>query len=295
MKILFLEHYKWPHIGGVEKHVQQVTKYLKQKGHKVRIVSEEDIKYPHIKFLGLFYIWLWLFKNRSLIKQSDIIHIHDVFIWYLPFRFLYPKKKVFTTFHGWECIWPIPQKFILYKRLATKLSVGTIAVGKYIEKYYGIKADVIIYGGASHLGGAKAHPRGVHRIVFVGRLDADTGVVQFLEWLKNSSRQSLFKHFRGVIRQYKIDFVGDGPLRERCKKYGKVHGFCNPEPYLKRAEIVVPVGYLSYLEAKAAGCKIMTFANTPIKRDYWKGIKRLKKIPTWNDVANVYLKLWGLY
>ncbi|HET7098950.1 MAG TPA: glycosyltransferase [Patescibacteria group bacterium] len=147
MNILFLTQHKWPHIGGVEKHVGEVSLSLRKKGHKVTIISSEDIKYPHIKFFGLLYIWLWLFNNRKFIKQVDIVHCHDVFIWYLPFRFLYPNKPVFTTLHGWEGVYPIPFKNILLKRIATKLSWGSIAVGNYIGKYYRIKADKITYGG----------------------------------------------------------------------------------------------------------------------------------------------------
>ena len=56
MKILFLTHYVWPHIGGVERHVDCVTKELQLKGHEVKIISENDVKQPHIKFLGLIYI-----------------------------------------------------------------------------------------------------------------------------------------------------------------------------------------------------------------------------------------------
>lgn len=147
MKILFLAQHKWPHVGGVEVHIRELVKSLKLKGQSVKIISSEDIRYPKIKYLGLLYIWHWLWKNREIIKSSDLVHVHDVFIWYLPFRFLYPSKKVYTTFHGWEGVWPIPWKNILQKRIASKLSTGTIAVGKYIEKYYGIKADKIIYGG----------------------------------------------------------------------------------------------------------------------------------------------------
>lgn len=146
MKILFITRRCYPQIGGVEKHVGEVAKVLRKKGHTVTIVSEADIQYPHIKFLGLIFIWLWLFKNRKIIEKADIIHCHDVFIWYLPFRFLYPKKPVFTTFHGWEGIWPIPFKNILLKRLASRLSWGTVAVGHFIEKYYGVKVDKITYG-----------------------------------------------------------------------------------------------------------------------------------------------------
>lgn len=146
MRILFLTRRAWPEIGGVEKHVGEISKALKRRGHKVTIISERNIKYPHIKYLGIIFIWLWLFKHRKLIKNADVVHCHDVFIWYLPLRFLYFKKPVFTTFHGWEGIWPIPLKNIFLKRLAAKFSWGTISVGHYVEKYYGIKADKIIYG-----------------------------------------------------------------------------------------------------------------------------------------------------
>jgi glycosyltransferase involved in cell wall biosynthesis len=164
MKILFITHYFSPHIGGVEKHVQEVAKSLERKGNSVVILTEKYDKllkdteivdgikvvrfsYPHIKFLGIKFIWWQIFRNRKLIKDADVVHIHDVFVWYLPFRFLYPAKRVYTTFHGWEGKWPIPFGNILQKRLAVRLSSGTIAVGKYIEKYYGIKTNKIIYGG----------------------------------------------------------------------------------------------------------------------------------------------------
>lgn len=147
MRILFLARRVWPKIGGVEKHIGELSKVLKKKGHKVKIISEKDINYPNIKILGLLFIWFWFLRNRKLIEEADIIHCHDIFIWYLPFRFIYFKKPVYTTFHGWEGVWPIPLKNILIRRMANRLSSGTIAIGKYIEKFYGIKADIILYGG----------------------------------------------------------------------------------------------------------------------------------------------------
>ena len=66
------------------------------------------------------------------------------------------------------------------------------------------------------------------------------------------------------------------------------------EKYLKTAEYCVPTGYLSYLEAKSYGCKIITFPNNPLKIDYWKEVKLLKTIPTWNEVVKIYLKLWKI-
>ena len=177
MKILFLAHHKWPRIGGVERHIRAIGDRLQVTGNKVTTISSEDIKPPHIKFFGLLYIWYWLLlRSRKLIIDSDIVHIHDVFIWYLPFRFLFPRKKVFITFHGWEGKYPIPLWNILNKKLANYLCNGSIVVGKYIEKHYGIKADHIIYGAAQPLVvGRLSLVKTKNTLVYLGRQDRDTG------------------------------------------------------------------------------------------------------------------------
>jgi hypothetical protein len=266
MNILFLAKHKWPHVGGVEKHMERLTSNLEKIGHKITTISEEDIKPPKIKLFGLLYIWYWLFKNISLILNSDIVHIHDVFIWYLPFRFLYPRKKVYITFHGWEGKFPIPLWNIFNKRIANKLTNGSIVVGKYIEKWYGIKADYIIHGGVD-LNVKNINAKKIkNTLIWLGRQDKDTGINEFKECLK--SRPELRVKYVTNIK--------------------------NPEKYLRTAEYCVPSGYLSYLEAKSYGCKIMTFANNPLKEDYWNEIKSLRVIPTWYEVVNVYLKLWKI-
>ena len=182
MNILSLTHHKWPRVGGVERHIEAICYKLYALGYKTKIISEEDIKPPHIKIFGLLYFWYWLFKNRELITRSDLVHIHDVFIWYLPFRFLFPKKKVYITFHGWEGVYPIPLWNILNKKVANCLCNGSIAVGKYIEKYYGIKAKYIIYGGVD-IGYRIYDLRKKHKdtLVFLGRKDRDTGYFEFQE------------------------------------------------------------------------------------------------------------------
>jgi len=268
MNILFLTHHKHPHIGGVERHLQFLIFNLQflNKDIKIKTISEEDIKQPHIKIFGLLYIWYWLLKNRSLITRSDLVHIHDVFIWYLPFRFLFPNKKVFITFHGWEGKWPLPMWIIINKRVANYLCNGSIAVGKYIEKYYKIKCNFVIYGATTliHINRVKKIK---NSIVYLGRQDQDTGINEFKKWLITQKNK------------YKVVYITNDP---------------KPEKYLKTAEYCVPAGYLSYLEAKSYGCKIMTFTNNPLKEDYWKEIKTLKTIPTWDEVAEVYIKLWNI-
>lgn len=274
MKILFLAHHKFPHIGGVERHIKAVGDKLYALGYKTKTISSEDIKPPQIKYFGLFYIWYWLFKNRKLITESDIVHIHDVFIWYLPFRFLYPIKKVYITFHGWEGKWPLSMWVIFNKRMANYLCNGSIAVGKYIEKYYKIKTNYIIYGGIGNINKVK-YLKTKNSLVYLGRQDADTGYFEFQEWLKDHNN-------------LKVKYITNDP---------------NPEKYLKSAEYCVPSGYLSYLESLSYGCKILTFANNLLKEDYWKEIseawpaspvKNLKTIPRWNEVTDIYIKLWGI-
>lgn len=117
-------------------------------------------------------------------------------------------------------------------------------------------------------------------IVFVGRLEKDTGLPQFLEWLRVKGK--------GL----KVDFVGDGVLRGKCRKYGKVWGFTDPTSFYKKAEICVPGGYLSYIEALKYKCKIWTYAENPLKEDYWNDIKKIKIFPSWDEVAEMYLRLW---
>lgn len=263
MKVLFISKHKYPHIGGVEKHVYQISKQLEKTGHFITTISEEDIKQPQIKIIGLMYIWLWFLRNIHLIKEADVVHIHDVFIWILPFRFLFPRKKFYITFHGWEGKFPPTVWSIFNKRVANKLTNGSIAVGRYIEKWYGIKSNFIIHGAVDKVNKIKFKKQ-KNTIVWLGRQDKDTGYFEFKEWLE--TRKNLV-----------VKYVSNDP---------------NPEKNLKSAEFCVPSGYLSYLEAKNYGCKIITFANNPLKEDYWSEVKKLKTISTWDYVASIYVKLW---
>lgn len=309
MNIMFICHHFYPHIGGVEKHVFEVSKSLIKKGNKITVVTEKynsnlmsteivdginviRFSYGHIKYIGLFSIWRWMVKNRKMFEKADVIHCHDVFIWYLPLYIILRNKIIVTTFHGWETVYPIPSKFIFLKKITDKLSTKTIVVGNYLNKYYGINSDKVIYGSFGlNKSNIKSSKKNGH-YVFVGRLDKDTGLVEFLNNLDNLSL--LYK---------KLDFCGDGPLRKECEKYGKVHGFTDPTPYYKKAEYVVPGGYLAALEALNYGCKIKLFWNNKLKEDYWKmsPFYKLKgkklynwaREQTWDKLANEYLDLYN--
>src|SRR5260221_12614512 len=123
MKVVFLSRLFYPHIGGVEKHVMEVSRELIKKGHEVTVITErldildsrfhgndrtkeniDGIIVYRIPVGGedwfkKFRVWREMWQLRKVWQDVDIIHAHDAFFWYLPFRFFY-NKKIFTTFHG---------------------------------------------------------------------------------------------------------------------------------------------------------------------------------------------------
>jgi len=293
MKILFLTRLYWPHVGGVEKHVYSLSTSLSTRGHRVTVLTTQydkklksrekrdgiqiiRFKQPGIKYLGLFYTWHWLLKNIDLIKESDIIHIHDVFIWYLPFRILFPRKPVYTTFHGRWGKYPIPFSDIIQKRLGAKLSKGVISIGEYIPRNYGFKSDITLYGAVNKVQNSKfkiQNDKSIHsassglmlskveaskfKIIYVGRLDNDIALDIVLE---------AFSKLSG----YDFEFIGDGEKRKECEKYGKVHGFTDPTPFYKKAKFCFASGYLTIHEALANKCLVFVAYRHPLQRDYYK-------------------------
>src|SRR3989344_6924057 len=162
MIILFFSRLFYPHVGGVEKHVFEISKILLKKKHKVVVITEqydEKLKKQE-NFQGIeiyridvgkddwikkLRVWEEILKLHALIKSADIVHCHDIFFWYIPFRFLFPKKPVFTTFHGYES-YPAPKMAIVQRKIAEKLSKGNICIGDFIQKWYGTKPDFVTYG-----------------------------------------------------------------------------------------------------------------------------------------------------
>lgn len=295
-KILFLTKRLRGSVGGVERHVRNVSKFLIRKHYRIGTIEEGDINPLKIKYLGLLNIWIWVIKNRRIFENADIIHCHDVYIWYMPLNFLFPRKKVVITIHGLEWDDPLKLISILQKRLAVRLSDGSIGIGKFLEKYLHVKFNIISYGAVNAKEFAPK-PKIKNSIVYVGRLEKNTGILKFLKWLEKNNKEN----------KYHVDFCGEGNLRKECERYGTVHGFTNPAPYIRKAAICVPAGYLAALEAMAAKCRIMVFWNNNVKKDYWQMTPFYKwiikddlkssydwaKKQTWEKLANEYIDLYN--
>lgn len=267
-----LTHYFAPRIGGVEKVVQKLAEHLSD--HELVIITEKHeahlkekekynnwttvyrIDYPHKKYIGLLYVWLWFFKNRQLVAAADVVHIHDMFIWYLPLRFLFPFKPVYMTYHGWEGKYPISFKSMLQKKLAYHLTTGNTCVGEHLAIHQGIKANVITYGAVDMP--KKRMKKVENSFVYLGRLIDETGLHLVLK--------ALLK-----LKNMHVEFYGDGLLRGECEEFGKVFGFVeNPGAVLAKAEFCFAGGYLTTLEALANKCLVILCYQNKLKEDCFK-------------------------
>lgn len=356
MTILFFCRRFYPQIGGVEKHVLEISKRLVRKGYKVVVIAEyekntnkqnyqspsgsatitgkiEGIEVYRIdpgsdNWFKKFRLWKELWGLRKLIKSADIIHCHDVFFWYLPFRFLYPTKKVYTTFHGYEGNSMPTRKAILMHKLAEKLSNGNICVGDFLKKWYGTKPSLVTYGAVSVPVLKRQISTDDKLIVFLGRLETETGIMEYLKTFKKLSQ----KH-----PEFKLEVLGDGSLMNEAKKYVKDNkikvnfkGFVkNTDEFIERASYVFVSRYLGILESMMSKKYVLALYNNKIKEDYLKmapfsgyisissdsdelykqledvlsdekqkNIKINKayewvKTETWDKMVNTYLKLWS--
>lgn len=334
MNILFFTRLYEPHIGGVERHAREVARRLVGKGHKVSIITEnftgdlpefeskDGIKIYRFKPGGKLTVWLWFWRNRRLIKQADVVHAHDVFFWLFPSRIIFSQKPMYVTFHGYEGDVPPRRGAVLVRRLSEKLAWGNICIGDYIAKWYGTKPTFVSYGAAELPPGLAGEKPTENRLVFVGRLDEQTGILTYLEAVKELKRKEA---------QVELEVYGDGKFRPQAEKVGKVHGFVkDPLRPLSKARFALVSRYLSILEAMLLKKLVFAVYDDPLKEDYlrmapfakWVVIEESSKKlagkiayflnhpkeerkmvdaaynwaqkQTWEKVTEVYLKLWDV-
>jgi glycosyltransferase involved in cell wall biosynthesis len=268
-----------------------------------------------------FRIWFQLFKLRNIIKLADIVHCHDVFFWYFPFRLLYKNKPIYTTFHGYES-YPINKKAIIVRKISELLSCGNICVGEFMAKWYKTNPTYIFYGGISCNKIHRDIKLNKESAVFVGRLDDQTGIFEYVRAFKLLRKK--YPHFNFVV-------IGEGVYKNIINKDIKVLGWIkNPQFYIEHNNFSFVSRYLSILEAMISKRLVIATYDNPLKEDYlrmtpyadWivieKDPKKLAerviyymehpkekdamiekayqwaKLQTWDKVVDTYLQLWKL-
>jgi len=284
MKIVMFTPYYFPKIGGLEKHVKMVSEELIRRGHHVTIITRKYdeslcddetvngvkiIRYPNIKKLKKI---LWILKNRKMISDADIVHCHDFSIFLvmvLPYKIIFPFKSIFITFHGSEGKLPIPKKQIFYRKLTVRLTKRNLCIGDFIGKYYHFKPDLISYGGVT-IPSADIKQKQVEEnnsIVYVGRLEKDVGIMEYLEALK------ILKNKEKI--EFTLNVCGDGSLRKKIEKFIEennlkviLHGFVNPIPIIEKSKFAFVPNYLAILEAMAHTKLVFAIYHNQLKKDY---------------------------
>jgi glycosyltransferase involved in cell wall biosynthesis len=280
MKILFFTPRFYPHIGGVERHVSEIANVLSKK-NQITIVTEQyqdnlplsekldDVQIFRIpvgqqKSLKL-QIWLWILQNIRLILNADIIHVHDVFYWVLPFRLIFFWKKFYITFHGYEAPGPLSKKQIFWHRVAANLTHANICVGDFHCQVYGVQPTQVTYGGITDFP-ASITAR-TPQITFVGRIANDTGVWTYVRGLEKLHQQKT---------KFSATFYGDGSLRKELQKYALKKSlpitFPGPVPspnqVYAQANLIFSSQYLGILQALAQEKKVIAVADSPLKKIY---------------------------
>ncbi|MBI5356151.1 glycosyltransferase family 4 protein [Candidatus Collierbacteria bacterium] len=240
------------------------------------------------KRFGKIEAWVKLWKNRGLFNWAEVIHVHDVFWWYFPFAvvnkglaLLRQQGQAFAgiTFHGWEGVYPPSRSAVWQKKLATWLSNGTIGVGSFFKKWYGVETDRVVWGAVNlkvnkGLAFRLAKGQALRKIVFLGRLEEVNGIETVMEAMDKLINRQIDKYTNRQIDKLQRDsprfvFIGDGSYRKQAEKFGRVTGMVkDPQKYLVAADVVITSSYISMLEAAAMGKPIIAIANNPLKEDY---------------------------
>lgn len=287
MRVLFVAPNYYPHIGGVERHVREVSLELQKDGHSITIiVPKHDSSYRdferegNIEVVRLNKPQTKLFAGLERVLQAagasgrflkaDIVNFHDVATMWRYGLWIYPilkvlGKKVYITFHGWEGRFPPKGKIVARRKLAARLADGTMCVGHFIEKWYGTRADVVTYGGVHRSSLPETHENSV---VFVGRLAKDSGIDCYLrawEWIvRDHPELRLVICGDGAMKKELEDFVSRTGLRN-VEFLGLVE---NPLPYVTDARVVFTSGYLGILEAFSRKKPVVAVYDNELKKDY---------------------------
>jgi glycosyltransferase involved in cell wall biosynthesis len=334
MKVLQISQYYTPRIGGVEKHLVKLNQELIKNKHQITVLTgnqERDLENEELINQVSIHridnrpsnnykvkIWKQVLAHSRLLIDADIVQVHDVFWWIIP---IYPLifKKLFITFHGHEKSEAPDKKAIFWHRLANKLCKGSIAVGGFHQKYYKVIADEIIFGASEKENFSKDN-RFKNKIIFVGRLITETGILTYLKALKILQDKKII---------YQLDVFGDGPLMNKAKKCVKemelsvvFHGTVpNAEKLFSNYPIAFVSSYLSITEALKQGCQIIAHYHNQFIKDYLelsifknyiftaqtpleigqailkapstkKVNKELSQTLSWPKIAETYQKLW---
>lgn len=349
MHVLMVAERLPPAVGGVERHVAGLARELSRRGHQVTLVApahqeelpeQEQLDGVHILRMpfqttrrrAYVHAWAWWRSQGHLLTRTDLLHFHDVYaLLHLsaPLLSLIRRERRYLTYHGYEMRSPVPLRARLYRRLSANLVQASLCVGHYLVKTFGLHPQAVIYGAVDPIAPIPPPPA-QPAALFVGRLEADTGLEIYLHAL------AILRQEHGI--DLPLTICGEGNLRVPLQAQAArdqlstrfLGAVPNPQIHLEGASLVFASGYLAMLEAMA-GCRpVFAAYPTPVKRDYFEWIPgaadiltivqdaptlaralyallsgqrdftsqvqagfRFASRHTWSNLADGYLHLWG--
>ena len=305
MKIGLISFHTFSQPGGVKRHVLDLSKNLRKKGHKTKIIvprrkrSEnygKDVillgtSFP-LDFTGSKSDFSVNFNpislERTLKKERfDVLHFHNFGVPSIVQILVSPSASNalnVLTFHanvkGSEFLENFPSLLHLLNKVCQWKIDGIIGVASLILSYfkYYKGPKIIIPNGIDleefnlSIPEIKKYCDGKINLLFVGRIEKRKGLIYLLKAFKILNKK--FSNLRLII-------VGNGPLEDECKSYvkknnlkevvfkGSVAGTI--APYYRTADIFVsPAVFgesfgLVLLEAMACGAPVVAFANQGYK------------------------------
>lgn len=281
-----------PHIGGVERHVWEVSRRLLALGCEITVVTErhsEDLPRREILVVpeGRLEVlrvapwrgrrslldparWRTLWPAVRAMSRADVVHFHDFgpFVhWFEPFSWYIRRPLRSITFHGWEGVFPPEPGVIQIRARVEHRTRGNLCIGDFISKWYGTRPTRISYGGVDTPLASPSTPGPDAPALFLGRLAEDTGILVVLEALALLNQRDVHLPLR---------VAGDGPLRAEAEAFCREKGLDvrfigwvrEPAVEIDAARLVFTSGYLGILESMAHGRLAAACYDNPLKEDY---------------------------
>jgi len=298
MKIAQVTEFYAPWAGGISEHVAHLTRELRAQGHEVRILTGRhrvrmgapvdpelerhvyrlgpSVRFPYNGGVASITYAPDLPRRLDALLQResfDVVHMHNPFTPVLPLLALDRSPAVnvgtFHSYHPTERMlrwwsWVLRGRL---PRLHLSLAVSPAAQAAF-QRYFATGFEIVPNGIDLLRFAPNGHvsaPDGEQRLLFVGQLVPKKGLPVLLQ---------AFDALLGEFPRLHLTVVGDGPLRETCRRLlttrtrsqvdflGQLHGDSLVEQYRSCDVFCAPsIGHESFgitlLEAMAAAKPIV--------------------------------------
>ncbi|MFH1173094.1 MAG: glycosyltransferase family 4 protein [bacterium] len=236
MKIAMIGQKGMPAIyGGVERHVEELSKRLVKLGHEVYAYTRPyysvrgQKKYQEVNLVSLPSVHTkhldaishtFFATIHALFQDYDIIHYHAVgpsLLSWIP-RIFKPGAKVISTFH---CIDRKHQKWGWFARLSLRL--GELAALKFAHKTITVSKTLQQYCREAYDRDTEYIPNGINRTEIIQtdsdiqelfNLEKDSYILAVSRLVKHKGLHYLIKAYRQLNTDKKLVIVGDSAFTD---------------------------------------------------------------------------------